>query len=626
MLRFGFICLLSLTCVITYGQADTVLLQPVTVYGLPIERYLAGSQVVAVDSVLLRQQATHHLGEGLSFQFPLYFRSYGSGMASVISMRGTSPQHTAVLWNGININSFSLGQADFSILPVAAFGSVALHMGGGSARFGSGALGGTVLLSSSEQPTRMLSVSQEVGSFGRYGAVVKGSSDAGKFFFSTTFYNIQADNDFKLPDNTRQRHAAFRQYGLVQQVQYNFAASSSLKVDYWYHHAFREIQPPVGNAQSQDTQGDVNHRLSISYRQNGRLGLLKVGGGLVNDNIIYNNVPGEVFRWIGNISHEYSLPGKFNVSLQADWNHIVGRISEYGSPDPEEDRLDVSGSVQKTFGIFSLAANLRKPMITGMETPWLPYFGVDVELLEDKAHGLNLRANMSRNFRAPTLNDRYWLNAGDPDLNPETSHAGEVGLLWHSKRFKIGGTGYAQDIDQWIQWISDETGAFSPRNIKRVGIVGFEIDTDLDATFGPVSIHGRTSYGFVSSTTRETDSKYQAVVGKQLVYTPRHTGSLLLRSAYNGWSAMALAQFTGKRYTEASNSDDYALAPFVLVNISAGRQFEFDRHQFEFLISINNLFDTEYQLYSGRAMPGRNVEVRATYQLSAKTNRHDDKN
>ena len=73
-------------------------------------------------------------------------------MMSGISMRGSSPQQVAVRWNGININSFSLGQADFSILPAVAFDEVKVHAGGGSALFGSGAIGGSVLLSSSGQP------------------------------------------------------------------------------------------------------------------------------------------------------------------------------------------------------------------------------------------------------------------------------------------------------------------------------------------------------------------------------------------------------------------------------------------------------------------------------------------
>ncbi|HZX72945.1 MAG TPA: Plug domain-containing protein, partial [Cyclobacteriaceae bacterium] len=94
------------------------MLKEVTIYGLPEEKYLAGSSIEKVDSSLQKTYSSNHLGEVLSYQLPIYFRNYGNGMISGISMRGTTPQHTAVLWNGININSFSLGQADFSILPM----------------------------------------------------------------------------------------------------------------------------------------------------------------------------------------------------------------------------------------------------------------------------------------------------------------------------------------------------------------------------------------------------------------------------------------------------------------------------------------------------------------------------
>src|SRR5690349_21183904 len=144
--RLVFLFVVTLLTVKGQAQTDSVLLQPVVVYGIPEENYLAGSTLERLDSTVNASYRSNHLGEILSFQFPIYFRTYGNGMISGISMRGTSPQHTAVLWNGININSFSLGQADFSMLPAVAFDEVKVYSGGGSSRFGSGAFGGAVLL------------------------------------------------------------------------------------------------------------------------------------------------------------------------------------------------------------------------------------------------------------------------------------------------------------------------------------------------------------------------------------------------------------------------------------------------------------------------------------------------
>jgi iron complex outermembrane receptor protein len=100
----------------------------------------------------------------------------------------------------------------------------------------------------------------------------------------------------------------------------------------------------------------------------------------------------------------------------------------------------------------------------------------------------------------------------------------------------------------------------------------------------------------------------------------------MVQTDYKGWSASIVAQLTGKRYTEASNSDVYALPAFGLIDLSVGKQLDFARHHFDFLVSIKNLLNTEYQLYSSRAMPGRNVEIRVTYQLNPKTQSHDQNN
>ena len=44
----------------------------------------------------------------------LYFKEQGAGMTSSVSFRGTNASQTAVLWNGININSQTTGQTDFN--------------------------------------------------------------------------------------------------------------------------------------------------------------------------------------------------------------------------------------------------------------------------------------------------------------------------------------------------------------------------------------------------------------------------------------------------------------------------------------------------------------------------------
>ncbi len=616
-MRFGFFLMVLVAGFGAQAQRDSVLLKAVTVYGLPEEKYLAGSRVLQLDSTLRRQQISSHLGEFLSFQFPIYFRNYGNGMSSGISMRGTSPQHVAVRWNGININSFSLGQADFSLLPAVAFDDVKVHVGGASARFGSGAFGGSVLLSSANDQNHPVSFIQEMGSFGRYFTSLRGAFGVGKLSSSSSFYRLQSKNNFPIPgSDERQDHASFLQQGFIQHLQYNLSASRILELNYWYHDADREIQPTIGSANNTDTQADRNHRVSFSYVQNNRYGLLKVGGGIVDDKIIYNGMKSEIFRWITSASHQYTFSNRLNVSLNAEWNHIIGKMEAYGTSEPVEDRIDLSGSMQKSFRKVSIAFNLRQPFVSSLSAPLLPYLGVDVVLVENALQRLTLSANGSRNFRAPTMNDRYWLDAGRKDLQPESSYAAEVGLHWRYQALTFNASGFGQRIDEWIQWVPEASGVYRPENVKKVSINGFETGVEGFYTAGEYVLRGKINYQFARSITKETHAADQSAIGKQLTYTPVHTVSATIGSTFKTWSSSFFLQYSGTRYTEASNSAVYALDPFVLVDFSIGKLWTPKRHGVEFQLQVKNLLNTNYQLYSGRAMPGRNYSIKVLYQLN----------
>jgi iron complex outermembrane receptor protein len=618
LLRLG-ICLLILSCANTLrAQRDSLLLKEVTIYGLPEEKYLAGSSIEKVDSSLQKTYSSNHLGEVLSYQLPIYFRNYGNGMISGISMRGTTPQHTAVLWNGININSFSLGQADFSILPMIAFDEIKVHEGGGSARFGSGAFGGTVLLNSTSQQPNLLAIKQEVGSFGRFFSSVKASFKNNKLSSSTSLYRLQSKNDFPIQGvDERQQHASFYQQGIVQNLQYDISANKSFGLHYWFHDADREIQPPVGKVNSTDEQQDRNHRLSLSYQQNTRLGLSRLTGGFVDDVIVYNGSKSEILRWIASANHQYTFQKQWHVQFNTEWNHIIGKIKEYGG-EPQEDRMDVAGSVQKQVKNHSFSFNLRQPFISRVHAPLLPYLGANIMLVDGAKQKLILTANVSKNFRAPTFNERYWQSAGRVDLLPETSHAAEAGLSWNAGIIKLTSKGFYQIIDQWIQWVPDGDGNYRPENIKQVKIRGSESSIELQGSVGVFSFFLKSSYQFTRSTTSKTVSSDAASIGKQLIYTPLHTATSMLTTRMNNWSLNVFAQYSGKRFTEASNDELYSLAPFVLVDISAGRKFMIKRSDFDVQFSIKNVFNTNYQLYAGRAMPGRYFNLQLNYQLKHK--------
>lgn len=614
----------SLFCAHCFAQSkDSIVLKQVTIYGLPDEKYLAGSSLVGLDSTLKSNDRSRNLSEILSLQLPIYFRTYGNGMLSSISMRGTSAQHTSVLWNGINITSFSLGQADFSILPATAIDEVKIHEGAGSARFGSGAFGGTVLLNStSTSQKNSISFSQDVGSFGRYFSSISASLLVDKWGFKTKLYNLSSENNFPiLLTGERQQNAAFRQSGVLQDVEYRWSSAKTLSLHYWYHDADRDIQPAIDQQNVLNNQKDRNQRVSIRYQSNSKLGLLTLNGGYVSDVIVYNGSSSDVIRWISSARHEFVFAKTFHTQVGAEWNHIIGNIPNYENGQAKEDRYDFTASTQKTIGErLSLAINLRQPVVSGFNAPFLPYLGVEYSILKSAFHDLKIRGNISKNYRVPTLNDRYWQNAGDKNLLPETSRAGELGVSYRFKTFEITNSFFSQKVDDWIQWVPDATGNYRPKNIQQVLAQGLEVKLSLRQKISEVMIVPMLTYQFTKSVTTQAPANEQYTIDKQLIYTPLHTASGYVQVIWKKTSMDISAQYNGKRFTDFSNSNTYALPAFVLLNASIGKFWISNQHRFDLRFAVKNLLNLDYQLYAGRAMPGRNYNLQFTYQLNSKSN------
>ena len=91
-----------------------------------------------VPETVKTQMETSTLSDLLTRTTPVFIKESGNGMLATISMRGTSASHTNVNWEGVNINSKTMGQVDFNQMPLFFFDKVGVYPGGESAVFGNG--------------------------------------------------------------------------------------------------------------------------------------------------------------------------------------------------------------------------------------------------------------------------------------------------------------------------------------------------------------------------------------------------------------------------------------------------------------------------------------------------------
>lgn len=615
------VLLLQVDLLMAQSYEDTVQLEEIRVYGMPLKEYAAGSKVMHVDSATLKQYMSSNLAELLSQRSSLYFKTYGAGTATV-AFRGTSSSHTAVLWNGVNINSISLGQSDFSTFPVAASDNVSVQYGSSSALYGSGAIGGTIHLFG--EPTWEKgfqgSIQQEVGSFGRYYSAVAATIGNGRLESKTRAFFKHAQNDFPYKvkgingiKEVKQNNADLQHTGVIQDIYYRVRSNQYVSLNLWYNHLDRNIQPPVSSPQNRDHQLDENIRIVANYHINNHLGHFNPRLGYLYDVINFNDEPSYTHRYIAAFQHEVKLSPKLKVSAGADYTHIIANVNGYGR-EKKEDRTDVFFlSKFSPWERLKVSLNIRQSFVTDFKAPVSPALGLEYSLLKNEQTVIKWKGNISRSYRIPTLNDRYWSPGGNLELKSETGIAYEsgLGLSLHKEQstLSLEITGYFNNVDDWIIWRTSPGESFwSPENIDKVHARGVEASSKWSRDYGAWSLSAGLNYAFSRSThENKADKKY----GQQLMYVPKHNGAAHAEANFHGWFLQVNTQYTGSRLTTIDTLD-----PYWLSHLMIGKQISLGEHELSTFFKVNNLLDKEYFNYESRAMPGRSYNLTVRYSLN----------
>jgi len=104
-----------------YSQKDTIVtLKVVNLQTIKLYKHSKGFKVLDLTDSIIEKNATSFTSL-LRFNTPIYIKEYGAGGTSSASFRGTSASNTAVIWNGININSINNGQTEFNSLNISLF-------------------------------------------------------------------------------------------------------------------------------------------------------------------------------------------------------------------------------------------------------------------------------------------------------------------------------------------------------------------------------------------------------------------------------------------------------------------------------------------------------------------------
>ncbi|HET8861426.1 TonB-dependent receptor [Marivirga sp.] len=612
---------------IAQGHQDSIpVLEEISVQGSFEKQFLPGNTIILPKIKTLNFYNGDNISEILRQNSSIYFKEYGNGMLTTISFRGTNASQTAVLWENFNINSFTLGQTDFSLLPSQAISEISIIPGSGSSMGGSGAFGGAVLLENplSFNSRNKLSIGQQIGSFGQLNSYLNANGSVGKWAYDTKIYWGKAENDFEiLQTGEKQENASFERWGVNQSIGYKINNAEKLKLAIWYNDNFREIQPSIGSTRDINKQSDYNVRTYLNYERIGEKSSLNIGSGYFMDEMDYQLDQAisyyKVDRWESFTDYKFYYSSKHQVKLSGRYNYINAKNQNYDGGGAIEERYSLAALFEgKIWKGMDYAVHFRQQLVPGVNIPISPYIGISNQMWGTENHRLYLKLNTSYNYRLPTLNDRFWNEDGNPRLNSETAWNKEFSIQsnhkWDKTNANFSVTAYHNEVDNWIQWVPDENNQWRPQNIKQVLAKGIETQLGIQLPLAnDFKFETDLQYSFTQSIVTASENN-QREVGNQLIYTPLHKANFSASISWKRFSLDTFQQLTGRVFTTPSNSEVFALQPFLLSDLGLSWKSS------NWLLStkVKNLFNTEYYLYSGYAMPGRNYQFNITHTFNIK--------
>ena len=514
------------------AQNDTIYLQSVEVMSSYVSNKVSKETMERkIDTAIIKRLKTVSLSQLLIQHSPVFIKTYGPGGTASASFRGTTASHTLVLWNGIQLNSPTLGEVDFSTIPVFFTDEVSLQWGSKTSA-NSGGLGGVVNVANKQKFNEglMLDVRQTYGSFNTWGSYVTLGYSGKNFMARVKAYRNSSDNDFAYTNiatiphqEMKQKNADFVDYGFMPELQVRFKNSllSLVSWNQFSHRNYPQIMPNVFNNTKEYADTDFSRNV-ISYKYYWNSGRVEVksayfyevqdyflesytsNGKPVTQNNSLNK--SNVFRQIVDLQQDLYKTWKLYAKIQYDYESVessnyspmpelvegglVGLVVSTGSTTGCKTRnllsfyAAVDGNICEDLNLrLTLRNDLIRKDVTSVASEKMKSEGFfPTATLTYKVpfvKGLSFNTGYSHNYRNPTLNDLYWNPGGNENLKGENGKTVDLDInyLYENLNFNLDlRTGfYYSKVKDWIQWVPTNYRYWMPKNVSEVLAHGLEL-------------------------------------------------------------------------------------------------------------------------------------------------------
>ncbi|MEL0648095.1 TonB-dependent receptor [Pseudoalteromonas agarivorans] len=498
----------------------------------------------------------------------------GFGQNSGVSLRGTGSGDTLILIDGVRTGSATLGQKALSNVPLNSIERIEIIKGSRAAVYGSDALAGVINIITREADN--LSLDATFGSDAYQNYQVAGSVKSADV---TTAFNagFEKTDGFDALQGVAPDDDGYENKNLGFKINYADAHYGDFKLLGQYSEGYADYDSRFSPATSTVEVNDFkNYQLSALWSKNytNQSHSLDVAISTDDsDNTYVNFSTGlpitSTFitkRTQIDYSGQYTVSNEVNISGGVNWyNDDVSHSSEVFVEDSRDVLAVFVGAYYNTDKVLAnLTVRQDDDEQFGDETTYTAAAGY--HLSKDST----FRISQSTGFKAPTFNDLYYPNFGNPDLQPEKSVNRELGLNVDFDVAQVDVAIFRNDIEDKIDYDAN----FALANINEARYEGVEFSVSQQF----YGFDSNLNFAYLSAENKET--------GADLRNVAKRTFNWELAKQFGAFDATLDMQYRSDR-----QGAETRLGSYTLWNLAGN--YQVNQH-IEVSLRVENLFDKEY--------------------------------
>lgn len=592
-------------CALAYpfvpAQADDAQLGHVVVTATrqPVKANELLADVSVIDRSQIERAAASNVIDLLARQPGVQFaRNGGPGASVSLYLRGTKPDQTKVLVDGVSFNSTALSGSSLQYLPLNNVERIEIVRGAASAIYGADAIGGVInIITRKAEPGLRLDGYAGAGSRDtRQGDLaVSGGDERWRFRLHVNSLNTDGFSSRRGASNRDADDDRYRNEGYGGSLSFHPSEGHSVGVSFLEQSGTVQYDSFGGSGNFDDRasfktsvfNAFVRNRLTSSWSSRLSYGRTDEDRADYSEpapwdplGITRRDSTNETLSW----QNDIALPIGTGLVVVERFEQVARPRETFAEGNVRIDSLGLGWTAD--LGQHSWQANVRHDDHSRYGDKLTGGLSYGYQLAPD----WRASAGVSKAFKSPSLDQLYNVSYGNPDLKPENALNRELGLTWASGNQLVSATYFINTIEDMIGW----NGGYA--NIDKARIRGLTLAYALNIDGWDFAANA----DFLDAKDRTT--------GFRLGRRAKQSMNVSATRTFGAWTLGGEWTLVGSRYD--TNFETNRLGGYGLVNLTA--RYAIDR-DWSVEARADNVFDKQYETVRDYGTPGAGVFIGVRY-------------